>query len=90
MPDNYPLYVLTEIAGSDPAIPSQLEEFLETALNDNIVLDAVFAQQQEDRKQFWQIREKIDHILAEHNPVFLFDVSLPVSEMEQFVATVND
>ena len=89
MPDNYPLYVLTEIAGSDPAIPSELEGFLETAMNDNIVLDAVFAQRQEDRKQFWQIREKVDHVLAEHNPVFLFDVSLPVSEMEQFAATVN-
>ena len=36
MPDNYPLYVLTEIAGSDPAIQSQMEAFLETALNDNI------------------------------------------------------
>ena len=89
MPDHYPLYILMEIAGSDPAIPSQLEEFLETAMNDNIVLDAVFAQQSEDRKQFWQIREKVDHVLAEHNPVFLFDVSLPVSGMEQFAATVN-
>ncbi|CAN5477542.1 FAD-binding oxidoreductase [soil metagenome] len=89
MPDNYPLYVLTEIAGSDAAIPSQMEMFVETALNDNIILDAVFAQQQEDRKQFWQIREKIDHILEQHDPVFPFDVSLPVSEMEQYVATVD-
>ena len=89
MPDNYPLYVLSEIAGSDPAIQSQMEGFLETALNDNIILDAVFAQQQEDRRQFWQIREKIDHLLAQHNPVFPFDVSLPVSEMEQYVATVD-
>ena len=63
MPGNYPLYVLTEIAGSDPAIASQMEGFLETALNENIILDAVFAQQQEDRKQFWQIRENVDHIL---------------------------
>jgi FAD/FMN-containing dehydrogenase len=89
IPDNYPLYVLAEVAGSDPAISSQLEGFLETAMNDNVVLDAVFAQQQEDRKQFWQIREKVDHVLTEHNPVFLFDISLPVSEMEQFAATVN-
>ena len=89
MPDNYPLYVLTEIAGSDPAVQSQLECFLETALNDNIILDAVFAQQQEDRKQFWQIREKIDYILVQHNPVFTFDISLPVSEMEWYVATVD-
>jgi FAD/FMN-containing dehydrogenase len=89
MPDNYPLYVLTEIAGADMAIPSQMEAFLEAALNDNIILDAVFAQQEEDRKQFWQIREKIDHILAQHNPIFNFDVSLSVSEMEQYVATVD-
>ena len=89
LPDNYPLYVLTEIAGSDPAIQSQMEGFLETALNDNIILDAVFAQQQEDRKQFWQIREKIDHILAQHDPVFNFDISLPVSEMEGYVATID-
>jgi FAD/FMN-containing dehydrogenase len=88
IPDHYPMYVLMEIAGSDPAIQSQMEGFLEIATNDNIVLDAVFAQQQEDRKQFWKIREKVEHVLAEHNPVFLFDVSLPVSEMEQFAATV--
>jgi FAD/FMN-containing dehydrogenase len=90
MPDNYPLYVLMEIAGSEHAIPSQLEGFLETAMNDSMVLDAVFAQQQQDRKQFWQIREDVDHVLEEHSPVFLFDVSLPVSEMAQFVFTVNE
>ena len=84
IPDNYPLYVLMEIAGSDTVIPSLLEGFVETAMNDNMVMDAVFAEQQDDRKQFWDIREKVDHVLAEHNPVFLFDVSLPVSEMEQF------
>ena len=89
MPDHYPLYVLTEITGSHAAVSSQMEAFFETALNDNIILDAVFAQQHEDRKQFWQIREKIDHILVQHDPVFTFDVSLPVSEMEQYVATVD-
>lgn len=90
MPDNYPLYVLMEVAGSDPAIPSQLEGFLEKAMNESMVLDAVFAQQQDDRKQFWQIREDVDHVLEEHNPVFLFDVSLPVSEMEKFAASVEE
>jgi len=90
IPDNYPLYVLMEIAGSETVIPTLLEGFVETAMNDNIVLDAVFAEQQDDRKQFWDIREKVDHVMAEHNPVFLFDVSLPVSEMEQFAATVNE
>ncbi|WP_225975514.1 FAD-binding oxidoreductase [Panacibacter ginsenosidivorans] len=86
--DNYPLYVLTEIAGA-AALESQMEIFLETVLNDNIIVDAVLAQRQEDRKQFWQIREKIDQILIRHNPVFTFDVSLPVSEMEQYVITVD-
>lgn len=89
MPDEYPLYVLTEIAGSAPGIHAQMEAFLESAMNDNIILDAVLAQQQEDRKQFWQIREKIDLILVQHNPVFNFDISLPISEMENYVATVD-
>jgi FAD/FMN-containing dehydrogenase len=90
MPDHYPLYVLMEVAGSEPAIPALLEAFVETAMNDNMVIDAVFAQQQDDRKRFWDIREKVDHVLVEHSPVFLFDVSLPVSEMEQFAANVNE
>lgn len=90
LPDNYPLYVLTEIAGSDAAIPSQVEAFAEAALNDNIILDAVFAQQQEDRKRFWQIRENIDYLLTQHDPVFPFDISLPVSEMAQYVANVDN
>lgn len=90
IPGHYPLYVLMELAGSDPIIPSLLERFVETAMNDDMVIDAVFAQQHDDRRQFWDIREKVDHVLVEHNPVFLFDVSLPVSEMEQFAATVNE
>lgn len=89
IPDHYPLYVLTEITGADRSLHTQMETFLETALHDHMILDAVFAQQQDDRKQFWQIREKIDHILVEHNPVFTFDISLPISEMEQYVATVD-
>jgi FAD/FMN-containing dehydrogenase len=89
LPDNYPLYVLIEIAGPDPSIQSLMDTFSETVFNNNIILDAVFAQNQGDRKQFWQIREKIDHILAQHSPVFPFDISLPVSEMEQYVAKVD-
>lgn len=89
MPADYPLYVLTEIAGSDPGIPSQMEAFLESALDNDIMLDAVVAEQEKERKQFWQIREKIDHILAQHDPVFPFDVSLPISEMERYAATVD-
>jgi FAD/FMN-containing dehydrogenase len=89
LPDNYPLYVLMEIAGSDPVLQSLMEEFLETSLRSDVILDAVFAQQQDDRKQFWQIREKVDCVLNEHHPVFAFDVSLPVSEMERYAATVN-
>jgi FAD/FMN-containing dehydrogenase len=89
IPDHYPLYVLMEIAGSETSIPYRMEEFLETALEKNSILDTVVAQQHDDRKQFWQIREKVDHVLAEHNPVFLFDVSLPVSEMGQYEASVN-
>lgn len=90
IPDQYPLYVLMEIAGTETSIPSLMEEFLETALEKNNILDAVVAQQYDDRKKFWQIREKVDHVQAEHNPVFLFDVSLPVSEMGQYAATVNN
>jgi FAD/FMN-containing dehydrogenase len=87
--DQYPLYVLTEVAGNDMAIHSLLEEFAEKAMNDQMVLDAVFATSQEDRKQFWRIRENVDYVLAMHNPVFLFDVSLPVSEMKEYVAIVQ-
>jgi FAD/FMN-containing dehydrogenase len=90
IPDHYPLYVLMEITGSETSVPSRMEEFLETALEKNNILDAVVTQKHDDRKQFWQIREKVDHVLAEHHPVFLFDVSLPVSEMGQYVALVNN
>ncbi len=89
IPGHNPLYVLMEIAGANNSLHTQMEAFLETALHDQLILDAVFAQQQDDRRQFWQIRERIDHILAEHSPVFTFDISLAVSEMEQYVATVD-
>lgn len=88
--DQYPLYILTEVAGNDVAIPSLLEGFAEKAMNDKLVLDAVFAGSQEDRRQFWRIRENVDHVLAMHNPVFLFDISLPISEMEKYVAIVSN
>ena len=78
-------YVLVEAEGSDPERDDHLfQKMLEHLYARGVIEDAVVAKSEADRIDLWQIREEFGVIL-EDTPVFLYDVSLPISSMEEYV-----
>jgi len=82
-----PWHLLVELsgAGDEQALHSSLEAFLEQALLNGTVADAVLAQSVDQARRLWALREniseaqKIDGISIKH------DVSLPISRIGDFV-----
>ncbi len=85
----YPYYVITECTGSNAE--SDEDIFLNTldeAFKNEIVLDAVIPKSEQERKSVWIVREGFEPIL-ENNPIFLYDVSLPIKHMESYINNVQ-
>ncbi|MEX0883171.1 MAG: FAD-binding oxidoreductase [Cyclobacteriaceae bacterium] len=87
--DDFPYYVLLEVSGGhqqkDHLI---LQELLEEALEKELIADAVIAQKAADQERFWQIREQVDRLvdLCQHDQHF--DISLPISKIDEYVKGV--
>ena len=82
---DYPYYVLVEAMGADDAL---VEEVLGQALEEEIIADAVFAQSEAQRQQIWALRDDVEQMFQQA-PIFVFDVSLRIPFMEEYVNTVN-
>jgi len=85
----HPYYVLIEQLGSDEASDVALfERVLGAALEDDIIADAVVAKSQAERSAIWSLRDDVAQCMR-NAPIFTFDVSLPIVEMENYVADVR-
>ena len=85
----YPFYVLVETLGSSPAEDQQkFEQVLGEALENELMADAVIAKSQSERQALWEIRDDVLGFMA-LGPVALFDVSITVDHMPEFVAEVE-
>ena len=51
--------------------------------------DAVLASSEAQRQQIWEIREDLEHVVREFQPFYAFDVSLPVGDMQDYIAAVT-
>ena len=79
------IWLLLEATGDDAA----LETLLEAAMADGLVLDAVLAASEAQRKQIWALRES-PYEYHHHIPRMLgFDVSVPRSQMHQAAEAVR-
>jgi FAD/FMN-containing dehydrogenase len=86
----HPLYVLVETEGADEQIDrGRLESALAAALENGVIVDATVAQSERETKSFWAIRDGIAEITPLLKPLAKFDVSLPVSEMPEFLSRVD-
>lgn len=85
LPQDYPYYVLVEAMGADDAL---VESVLGDALESGLIADAVIAGSEAQRLDLWALREETEQI-ARHAPTFVFDVSLRISLMEDYVKEVN-
>jgi FAD/FMN-containing dehydrogenase len=89
MDRDFPFYVLLESEGGDPE--SDRTAFLavmERAVDADLLADAVIAHSEAERQGLWAIREQFESLFA-RKPLFLYDVSLPMREMEEYVETVQ-
>ncbi|WP_461517648.1 FAD-binding oxidoreductase [Porticoccus sp.] len=89
LPDVYPFYVLLESSGVDPADDRErLLGALDDALAQGLICDAVLAESGQQQQAIWAIRDNIP-ALQPYHPMILFDISLPISEMEGYLADME-
>ena len=85
----HPFYVLIEAQGADQAADSaRFEAVLMDALEQGLIADAALAKSQSERNAMWELRDDISQT-ARHWPIFTFDVSLKIADMEAYVAEVR-
>jgi FAD/FMN-containing dehydrogenase len=87
---DYPYYALIESLGADRE--SDTERFnaaLESALEQELIVDAAISQSDADCHAFWSLRDDVEQVIHGGLPV-VFDISLPISTMEGFVAGLRD
>ena len=53
-----------------------------------MIVDAMIPKSDSEVREVWNIREEFDAIL-EHQPCYLYDVSLPIRDMQPYVAEVE-
>ena len=86
----HPFYVLLETLGGSPQRDEELlADALADALGQKLLEEAVLAKSQAEADAMWSIRDNVERFL-ELNPMFLFDVSLRRSDMESYLATLDD
>lgn len=84
--DAYPWTVLIEItAGQAGAAEAQLQSVLEVAFERDLIRDAVVAQSDSQRAQFWRLREEQSAGLKPEGGGWKHDVSVPVSRIAEFI-----
>jgi FAD/FMN-containing dehydrogenase len=89
IPHGHPYYVLVEALGGDQADDSsRFERALTSALESGDLVDAVIAKSQAERDQMWALRDDVVQ-LARNFPIFVFDVSLCIADMEEYIAEIR-
>ena len=83
----YPYYVIAEAEGADPdADAARFQRLLEAGMESGDIVDAVLPKSEAERRSLWNVREEFDGAL----PAYLYDVSLPIRNMETYVARLGE
>jgi FAD/FMN-containing dehydrogenase len=92
LPTHHPFYVLLEASGSDPErIHADLEKLLETAMGEDLILDATLSTSNASAAAIWRIRDSSVELSRSfpYTARIGFDVSLAIHRMEQYVDTIE-
>jgi FAD/FMN-containing dehydrogenase len=88
LPYGQPYYVLVESLGADPAEDEpRFEKVLASALEDEVIVDAVIAKSDAERHAMWALRDDVGQTMR-NGPIVTFDVSLKIREMQTYVEKV--
>jgi FAD/FMN-containing dehydrogenase len=74
--------------GGDSSDEERFENVLGGALEEGDAADAVIAKSQAERNRIWALRDDVAQVVR-NAPIFTFDVSLRISTMEDYVATLR-
>lgn len=81
---DYRYYVLVESQGADRELDTQrFNSAMESAFESGLIVDAAISQSDADCQAFWALRDDVEQVMHGGLPV-VFDISLPISEMENF------
>jgi len=84
------MYALIETLGADPdADLERLEQALASALERELIEDAVIAKSEAERRVLWGPREDVWQVQQQYGVTCNFDVSLPVGSMAAYLARVR-
>ncbi|CAN5173473.1 FAD-binding oxidoreductase [soil metagenome] len=86
-PQTYPQYVLLELSDSESEkhASAMLEQLFETALEQELIQDAVVAGSLAQSMGLWSLREHIPLAQAEHGKNIKHDIALPISRIAEFI-----
>jgi FAD/FMN-containing dehydrogenase len=86
----HPFYCLIETSGSNAEHDTaKLEKFLESVMENDIVLDGVVAENETQVKTLWAWREGISECLGHWGGVYKYDLSIPLPELYSLVEDVR-
>jgi FAD/FMN-containing dehydrogenase len=89
LPYGHSYYVMVEAMGSDEAEDAdRFERVLAAAMDEGLVQDAVVAKSKAESGRIWALRDDVAQMMR-HFPIFTFDVSLRIADMEDYVAEVR-
>lgn len=90
LPSGHDFYVIVEGAGNDSERDEALfTEVLCDIIESGTAADAVVATSNAQRDAIWAIREDVEGQIIALMPGVTFDVSLPISRMEEYVEGLN-
>ena len=88
---DYPYYIIAEVEGTDEA--REREHFMSVLadlMEDETIADAVICQSSQQATQIWELRDDVETLSRTMSPSAVFDISLPVRDMEAYVDKVLD
>lgn len=90
LPDGHAYYVLLEaLGGHQEEDSARFETALMKTLEDGLISDAVIAKNQSECDTMWALRDDVSQV-AQNWPIFTYDVSLGIPQMEAYVADVRE
>jgi FAD/FMN-containing dehydrogenase len=90
-PQPYPQYVLLELSDneSEQHATNMLENVITSALEQDVIQDAIVAASIGQSKSLWQLREHIPLAQAEEGKNIKHDVSVPISSIGDFIRATD-
>jgi len=87
---NHAFYVLLESTGGhEESDRIRFEGALEEAFESELIVDAVISQSKQQRENLWSIRDDIEGLTQKLMPSIVFDISLGIQQMDDYVDEVR-